>query len=134
MRAHETGVGFGVIAQALWLTRQLDSDSDAFNTPEELFLAILRAKESGIYTAFFPEGTENVPTSWGQFKKALSDKKNNLGIVVSDKDQDNGDNSGGNGDSQVTGNVNGQGNSNKDNNSEKGNHGNNGDKGNGKNR
>ncbi len=28
-----------------------------------------------------PDGT--VPTNWGQFKKALLDKQNNLGVIVS---------------------------------------------------
>ena len=51
---------------------------------------ILEAKQSGDYgnitlsdgTALtLPDGT--VPTNWGQFKKALLDKKNNLGVIVS---------------------------------------------------
>jgi hypothetical protein len=58
---------------------------------------ILEAKQSGDYsnitlsdgtTLTLPDGT--VPTNWGQFKKALSDKKNNLGVIVSGQaDQDN---------------------------------------------
>jgi hypothetical protein len=57
---------------------------------------ILEAKQSGDYSAItlsdgtaltLPDGT--VPTNWGQFKKALLDKKNNLGVIVSGQaDQD----------------------------------------------
>jgi hypothetical protein len=37
-----------------------------------------------------PDGT--VPTNWGQFKKALLDKKNSLGVIVSGQaDPDNSD-------------------------------------------
>lgn len=141
MKAHEEdGFGFGVIAQALWLTRNLWrtgmlSDLEAFDTPEKLFGAILLAKDTDIYTAFFPEDTENIPTSWGQFKKALLDKKNNLGVVMSDQAQDNSNN-GNNGINN--GNVQGQGNNNshknEDKNNEKGNNGKNEDKGDGKNK
>ena len=73
---HEDGFGFGVIAQALWMSRNLTEDAS-------LAADILQAKRDGDYSAFFPEGTENVPTNWGQFKKAFSEKKNNLGAIVS---------------------------------------------------
>ena len=138
MAAHEDGVGFGVIAQALWLTTKLQGDS-------ETFLAILLAKETGIYSEFFTEDTENIPTSWGQFKKALLEKQYNLGVVMSEKDQDTG-NTGNNGNNN--GNIQGQdtnnSHANNNKNNEKGNNqnhennGNNGDnrkndeKGNGK--
>ena len=80
---HEDGFGFGVIAQAMWVSDSINGDASAAGL-------ILEAKESGDYsniilsdgTVFaLPDGT--VPTNWGQFKKALSDKKNNLGIIVS---------------------------------------------------
>jgi hypothetical protein len=75
MSAHEDGTGFGVIAQALWMTAQMEGNSDAF-------LAILEAKETGDYSAFILEdGT--VPQNCGQFKKALKEKKANLGAVMS---------------------------------------------------
>lgn len=81
MSAHEDGTGFGVIAQALWMTTQMEGGSDAF-------LAILEAKETGDYSAFaLEDGT--VPQNWGQFKKALKEKKANLGTVMSG--MDNGD-------------------------------------------
>lgn len=73
---HEDGYGFGVIAQALWMSRNINDDASLAGD-------ILQAKKDGDYSAFFPEGTENVPTNWGQFKKAVSEKKNNLGVIVS---------------------------------------------------
>ena len=73
---HEDGFGFGVIAQALWMSRNINEDASLAGD-------ILQAKKDGDYSAFFPEGTENVPTNWGQFKKAIAEKKNNLGVVVS---------------------------------------------------
>lgn len=82
MGAHEDGAGFGVIAQALWLTMKLEGDSDTF-------LDILLAKETKDFSAFFEEGA-TAPTNWGQFKKEIlnGDKKSNLGAVMSDKDKD----------------------------------------------
>ena len=80
---HEDGFGFGVIAQSLWMSQNVGGDAS-------LAGQILEAKQSGDYgnitlsdgTALtLPDGT--VPTNWGQFKKALSDKKNNLGVIVS---------------------------------------------------
>ncbi|HXQ38943.1 MAG TPA: hypothetical protein VN843_33380, partial [Anaerolineales bacterium] len=44
---------------------------------------ILIAKQNHDFSAFFPDDTENIPTNWGQFKKAVSEKKNNLGVIVS---------------------------------------------------
>jgi hypothetical protein len=82
MGAHDKGLGFGVIAQALWLTMKFDGDS-------EVFLAILDAKETGDYSAFvLDDGT--IPKNWGQLRKAIldsSDKKGSLGIVISNKEK-----------------------------------------------
>lgn len=76
---HEDGFGFGVIAQALWMSKNLGGDAS-------LAGQILEAKQSGDYSAFtLPDGS--TPTNWGQFKKVVSDKKNNLGVVVSGKAQ-----------------------------------------------
>jgi hypothetical protein len=83
--------GFGVIAQALWMSK----DSEG-NTDVQLAGDILLAKKDKDYQAFFdthPEYLEqvgdNMPNNWGQFKKALSEKKNNLGVIVSGQaDQD----------------------------------------------
>jgi len=83
---HEDGFGFGVIAQALWISRNLtateDETGDASLTEE-----ILDVKRDKTYESFFEAHPEyidgTVPTNWGQFKKALLDKKNNLGVIVS---------------------------------------------------
>ena len=81
---HEDGYGFGVIAQALWMSQSFSGDAS-------LTEGILQAKTDKDFEAFFEahpeylaEG-EAIPTNWGQFKKALSEKKNNLGSVVSGK-------------------------------------------------
>lgn len=77
--------GFGVIAQALWMAK----DSGG-NTDIELVGDILQVKSDKDYEAFFeahPElgeqFGEELPTNWGQFKKVLKEKKNNLGVIVS---------------------------------------------------
>jgi hypothetical protein len=89
---HEAGFGFGVIAQALWMSRDSEGITDSVLAGD-----ILRVKQSKDYETFFlnhPEYAEqfgdNMPTNWGQFKKLLSEKKNNLGTVVS---QENGNSS-----------------------------------------
>lgn len=72
---HEDGFGFGVIAQAMWMAQGLMGDMTTAGL-------ILEAKETGDYTAFvLPDGS--TPTNWGQFKKAVLEKKNNLGVIVS---------------------------------------------------
>jgi hypothetical protein len=72
---HDDGFGFGVIAQALWMSKNLNDDAS-------LAGLILEAKKSGDYSAFtLPDGSS--PTNWGQFKKAVLEKKNNLGVIVS---------------------------------------------------
>lgn len=84
---HEDGYGFGVIAQALWMSAGATEDGSADATLAGL---ILEAKTSGDYSKItladgtlltLPDGT--VPSNWGQFKKAFSDKKHNLGVIVS---------------------------------------------------
>jgi len=82
---HENGFGFGVIAQALWMSKNLTSTGTEDEAGDATLAGqILDAKESGDYSAFaeyFEDGT--VPTNWGQFRKALLNKKENLGVVVS---------------------------------------------------
>ena len=74
---HQDGFGFGLIAQALWMSKNLNGDATTAGL-------ILEAKKTGDYSAFtLPDGS--TPTNWGQFKKAVNDKKNNLGIIVSGK-------------------------------------------------
>lgn len=100
MAAHEDGTGFGVLAQALWLTMKMDGNSDTF-------AAIVEAKKTKDFSAFFLEDG-SIPQNWGQFKKAIlnGDKKNNLGIVMSDKE--NKTNNGNGQDKDKTNNGNGQ--------------------------
>ncbi len=77
METHEEGVGFGVIAQALWMTKKLEGDSTVFT-------AIIDAKQTGDYSAItLPDGS--TPGNWGQFRKALlqGDPKSNLGQIMS---------------------------------------------------
>jgi hypothetical protein len=76
MTAHEDGVGFGVIAQALWLTNELGGDSTTFQ-------ALVEAKQSGDYSAItLADGS--TPDNWGDVVKSLK-KGDNLGSVMSGK-------------------------------------------------
>jgi len=84
----EDGFGFGVIAQALWMSRNLTGEEEAIDT--DLTKAILQAKQDKDFEKFFEDHQEyevyfgdTLPTNWGQFKKGLLNKKNNLGNVVS---------------------------------------------------
>ena len=90
MAAHEDGIGFGVIAQALWLTRKLDGAAD-------MFVAIIDAKKSKDFSAFVLEdGT--IPQNWGQFKKTIMDgKKGKPSIVLANQDNTSNENGNGNG-------------------------------------
>jgi hypothetical protein len=83
---HEDGFGFGVIAQAMWMSESLNGDATAADL-------ILEAKRSGDYSAFeLPDGSS--PTNWGQFKKAIMQKdKKNLGIIVSGHADDSSEDS-----------------------------------------
>jgi len=112
MAAHENGLGFGVIAQALWLSSELGGDS-------QLFQDLLYAKEHNDYSAFgdFTEdGT--IPKSWGQLRKALLSNKS-LGLVM--PNHDNNGNHGNGNNSNSNGNGNG---TNKDKNKDNSNNGN----------
>ena len=90
MAAHEDGTGFGVIAQALWLTRKLDGDA-------AMFVAIIDAKRTKDFSAFVLEdGT--IPQNWGQFKKIIMDgKKGKPGIAMADQDNNGNNHGNGNG-------------------------------------
>lgn len=76
----EDGFGFGVIAQALWLSQSLTEGEDASAAG-----LILEAKQSGDYSEFSEWFDGPVPTNWGQFKKELRENKDkhNLGVIVS---------------------------------------------------
>lgn len=112
MESHEDGFGFGVIAQALWLTNQVEGDADTFTS-------LLEAKRSGDYTGItLADGS--TPDNWGDVVKSLK-KGDNLGSVMSGKaNPENGDDS--TSLQSETGNGNGNGNGQGNN----GNHGNNG--------
>lgn len=101
MAAHDAGTGFGVIAQALWLTRKLEGNA-------EIFLAILDAKKTKDFSAFvLDDGT--TPANWGQFKKAVMDgKKGKPGAALADVANNGNSNSnanGNNGNSNNNGNA-----------------------------
>jgi len=85
MEYHDSGVGFGVIAQALWMTNALEGDS-------ETFAAILDAKQNKNFDGIeLPDGS--TPTNWGQFRKAVMSNqekaKTNLGSIMSGHANDN---------------------------------------------
>jgi len=87
--------GFGVIAQALWMSKSLnDGTADA-----DLAAQILIARQSGEYDSItlpddFTWPDDTAPTNWGQFKKALRENKDkhNLGVIVSDQADDGSEN------------------------------------------
>jgi len=97
---HNDGFGFGLIAQALWMSKNVSGDIS--------FDQILQAKKDGSGTFTLSDGTEITYTNWGQFRKALLSKKQNLGVVVSG----HGDSTNEHGNGQGNGNGNGQGNNN----------------------
>jgi len=130
---HNDGFGFGVIAQALWMSQNLTGTEDAAGNAS-LAGEILQAKQDKDFEAFFAAHPEiiidgSTPTNWGQFRKALLNKKQNLGSVVSGQSE-NSDNTvqsqHGNGQNNGNGNNNGngQGNGNGNNNGNGNGHGN----------
>jgi hypothetical protein len=85
MGYHDDGAGFGVIAQALWMTNALDGDSD-------MFAVIMDAKLNNDFSAItLPDGSE--PQNWGQFRKAVmhdrEKSKENLGAIMSGRADNN---------------------------------------------
>ena len=108
MNSHNNGFGFGVIAQALWMTSKLGGDTS-------LFTQILDAKRSGDYSQIaLPDGS--IPQNWGQLKKALikgsengvNGAKPNGNNNDQGKDNNNGnDNTNGNPNGKPSGNGNG---------------------------
>ena len=97
MESHDNGFGFGVIAQALWLTNQIGGDTETYE-------ALLEAKRTGDYSNItLADGS--TPDNWGDVVKSLKQGEN-LGAVMSNK-EDKKDNAG-NG-LQKSNNGNGQG-------------------------
>ena len=71
---HSDGVGFGVIAQALWLSNSLGGGTSTF-------IALLDAKQSGDYSGItLADGS--TPDNWGDVVRQLK-KGDNLGSVMS---------------------------------------------------
>lgn len=88
MDAHEEGVGFGVIAQALWLTKQVHGNADTFS-------ALLSAKQNNDYTdlPFVILDENGIPITfenWGQLRKAIADG-NKIKKVGSNPNSENKD-------------------------------------------
>jgi hypothetical protein len=81
MSAHEQGVGFGVIAEALWLTTKLKGNSDVFE-------ALLYAKQTGDYSNFTLERDGSTPKNWGQLRNAILDTGQAVGVVMSNSNAD----------------------------------------------
>ena len=152
MDYHDEGVGFGVIAQALWMTNALNKTGETEMTQDELsdlFAAILDAKQNNDYGEItLPDGS--TPQNWGQFRKAVmhdrEKSKENLGAIMSGRaDDGQGDetqtetqnNGNGNNPDKDKGNNGNNNGNNPDKNKDKGNNGNgnnkNKDKGNGNN-
>jgi hypothetical protein len=118
---HTDGYGFGVIAQALWMSQNITGTEDEAGDAS-LAGEILDAKKNKDFAFFFeahPEYFEGdvAPTNWGQFRKALLNKKQNLGVVVSGQaDLTEQESSNSNGNDHGNGNGNNGGNSNRNNN------------------
>lgn len=87
MTAHEGGVGFGIIAQALWLTSEIPGGD------MEDFQALLYAKQEGDYTGFKLEDG-STPNNWAQLRKAIFEgkKAGNLGSIISNNENNAGGN------------------------------------------
>jgi hypothetical protein len=131
MEYHESGIGFGVLTQALWLTRKIAGDNATAMDMALIFDKVMQVKTGELsYESFYatyvtnddgtPIDEENIPTNWVEFRKALlgGDKKVNLGTAMSSKDENAGTGQSGNA------------HSNKDKDKEKSNNGNGKDNGN----
>jgi hypothetical protein len=110
---HDEGVGYGVIAQACWLS--FAAGGDASQCGE-----IIDAKQNGEdFTVTTAEGTIITASSWGQFKKAILDKHDplqTLGAIMSGRAKSeetvSGDEATTETDASTPGGGNGQGNGN----------------------
>lgn len=76
MTAREEGIGFGVIAQALWLTHSISGGTEEFTS-------LIEAKKDNDYSSItLSDGS--TPNNWGDVVKSLK-KGDNLGSVMSGK-------------------------------------------------
>jgi hypothetical protein len=87
MDLHEQGFGFGLIAQAWWMSWAVDETADHLDP-------ILQAKKGHTLDVLWTDITggspEEAPTNWGQFRKdVLGSKKaeRNLGEIMSGRDK-----------------------------------------------
>ncbi len=96
MDHHESGIGFGVIAQACWMSYALEGDVTLLDT-------ILNAKKSGDFSAIMLSEDGETASNWGQFKKAVLKSGNekvqknlaNLGAIMSGRAEPPGGTDGG---------------------------------------
>jgi len=96
MDHHESGIGFGVIAQACWMSYALEGDVTLLD-------AILNAKKSGDFSAIMLSEDGETARNWGQFKKAVLKSGNekvqknlaNLGAIMSGRAEPPGGTDGG---------------------------------------
>ena len=126
--AHDDGFGYGLIAQALWF-----ANNNFEGNTELTFTELLEAKASGDYSnIFLPDGTN--PQNWGDVVQASkTNKGQNLGYVMSDKEEKgNGKDKGNTTEDGAEFQSNGNGHGNGNGNGNGGNHGNNGNNGQGK--
>jgi hypothetical protein len=109
MEYHESGIGFGVLTQALRLTRSIAGEDAAAIDMALIFDKVMQVRTGELsYEDFYsnyvtnedgtPVDEESVPTTWVDFRKALlgGDKKVNLGTVMSTKDENAGSGQSGN--------------------------------------
>ncbi len=89
MSVHEEGVGFGLIAQALWMANDLGTEGGTLAWQD-----ILMAKQEHDFSSLLPEDYEGTPiNNWGQFKKYVKstleepDNGHNLGGVMSGREE-----------------------------------------------
>lgn len=100
---HSDGFGFGLIAQALWMSKNLTDDASMVEQ-------ILQAKQDGSGTFTLSDGTEITYNNWGQLRKALLEKKQNLGqVILGHADQDSSTQEHGKGKGNGNGNGKGHG-------------------------
>lgn len=103
MAYHESGIGFGVLTQALRLTRNIAGENATAINMALVFDKVMQVKNGELsYEEFYsnyvtnedgtPIDEESIPTNWVAFRKALlaGDKKVNLGTVMSAKDENTG--------------------------------------------
>jgi hypothetical protein len=109
MDYHESGIGFGVLTQALRLTRHIAGENAAAMNMALIFDKVMQVKTGELsYKDFYsnyvtnkdgsPIDDESIPTNWIEFRKSLlgGEKKVNLGTVMSEKDENAGSGQSGN--------------------------------------